>query len=142
MIETYRGVVHPWLCDVMGHLNTRHYVAMFDDASAHFLSAVGLARDSISDDRFGWADVKIVLELQSEVHPGGLVVVQSGVRKLGRTSLTYEQRMLGAVSGLVHAVQEITTVYFDLQGRRSAALPENVRQRFAQHLIGEARVLV
>ena len=23
--ETYRGVVHPWQCDVMGHLTTRFY---------------------------------------------------------------------------------------------------------------------
>jgi len=43
MHETARvhfGVAHPWLCDSMGHLTSRHYVAMFDDASYHFFRLV------------------------------------------------------------------------------------------------------
>ena len=30
-----KSVAHPWMCDVLGHLTTRHYVAMFDDAAYH-----------------------------------------------------------------------------------------------------------
>ena len=40
-IETYRGVVYPWHCDHQGHLNTMHYVGMFDMAFWHHLSALG-----------------------------------------------------------------------------------------------------
>ena len=31
-IDCGLAVVHPWLCDAMGHLTTRHYLGMFDDA--------------------------------------------------------------------------------------------------------------
>ena len=48
MLSVYRGVAHPWLADVMGHMTTRHYVAMFDDASYHFLfEAFGWSGDSV-----------------------------------------------------------------------------------------------
>lgn len=40
MLPVYRGVVHPWLCDAMGHLTTRHYLAMFDDAIYHLYQQV------------------------------------------------------------------------------------------------------
>lgn len=40
-IETFKGIAHPWLCDIMGHLNTRNYMAMFDNASMYFLSLLG-----------------------------------------------------------------------------------------------------
>ena len=36
-IETWRGMAHPWNCDTMGHMNTRFYAAIYDDASFHFL---------------------------------------------------------------------------------------------------------
>ena len=35
-----KGIVHPWLCDVMGHMNVRHYMGMFEDASYQLLAEV------------------------------------------------------------------------------------------------------
>jgi hypothetical protein len=28
--ESFRGVVYPWHCDHLGHMNVQHYVGMFD----------------------------------------------------------------------------------------------------------------
>ena len=30
---TYRGMVYPWQCDHMGHMNVMHYVGKFDEAA-------------------------------------------------------------------------------------------------------------
>ena len=43
MVLVQKSVAHPWMCDVLGHMTTRHYVAMFDDAAYHMLYNV-----------FGW----------------------------------------------------------------------------------------
>jgi acyl-CoA thioesterase FadM len=43
MISVHKTVSHPWQCDIMGHMTTRFYMAMFDDSSYHFLHHV-----------FGW----------------------------------------------------------------------------------------
>ncbi len=39
-LTTYVGVAHPWMCDTMGHMNVRHYAAMFDDASFQLLGHI------------------------------------------------------------------------------------------------------
>ena len=38
MYLLHKSIVHPWLCDVMGHMNVRHYMSMFDDASYQLLA--------------------------------------------------------------------------------------------------------
>ena len=73
MLVTYKGMAHPWLCDVMGHLTTRHYVAMFDDASYHLLLEIfDWSASSVAEDGLGWADVRHVIEYQAEVSSGDL----------------------------------------------------------------------
>lgn len=53
-ILTCLSVVHPWHCDDMGHMNVRHYAAMFDDASFHLLGIIA------GDGRgLGWADIRL-----------------------------------------------------------------------------------
>jgi acyl-CoA thioesterase FadM len=36
LIDTYRGVVYPWHCDHMGHMNVMWYVGKFDEATWPF----------------------------------------------------------------------------------------------------------
>ena len=40
-IETWRGMAHPWNCDTMGHMNTRFYAAIYDDAHQRYLIFAG-----------------------------------------------------------------------------------------------------
>ncbi len=39
---TYRGVVYPWHCDHMRHMNIIWYVGKFDEATWNLLSLFGL----------------------------------------------------------------------------------------------------
>lgn len=86
-VVTYRGVAHPWLCDAMGHLNTRHYVGMFDDATVGFLAMLGYRTREWAAEGRGWVDARNVIEYESEVPPGNAVVVRSGVARLGATAI-------------------------------------------------------
>ncbi len=133
MIETYRGQAHTWHCDMMGHLNTRHIMAMFDDASMQFLSVLMGDTATITDGDLGWADVKVTLELKSEVPGGHLVRIRSEVIRLGSKSLTYRSVMTDPSRKTVHAVAETVTVAFDLAARKATQIPEPVRQRAEQH---------
>ena len=38
---TYRGVVYPWHCDHMGHMNVMWYVGKFDEGTWQFMAAIG-----------------------------------------------------------------------------------------------------
>ena len=130
-IETFRGVAHPWLCDVFEHLNTRHQMAMFDDAGFHLLHAIGPDAASLAADRKGWADVRLEVDLAHEVPKGALVVVRSHVVKLGRSSVTHHHAMHGLDDDRVHSRLQVVTVFFDLEARKAAALPDLVRERAA-----------
>ena len=39
---TFRGVVYPWHCDHMGHMNLTWYAGKFDEATWNLLSLIGL----------------------------------------------------------------------------------------------------
>ena len=39
---TYRGIVYPWHCDHMGHMNVMWYTSKFDEACWQLLSMLGL----------------------------------------------------------------------------------------------------
>ena len=128
MIETFRGQAHTWMCDVMGHLNTRHIMAMFDDASTQFLSSLMEDAPSIMKGDAGWADVKVTLELKREVPIGHLVRVRSGVVRIGTKSLTYRSVMTDPQGEFTHAVAETVTVAFDLARRKAVPVPDSIRR--------------
>jgi len=125
-IVTFVGVAHPWMCDVMGHMNVRHYAAMFDDASFQLLGRIA---GKIPDDAFGWADVRSTTEYKQEVPAGDLLTIRSQVLKVGRSSITFRQIMAGSLDGELRAVNEVTSVCFDKIARHSLELEPALRLR-------------
>lgn len=132
-IETYRGVVFPWLADQMGHLTTSRYVEMFDVASYHLLHIAGLGHDS--ECRTGLADVRQEIDYREEVLVGGLTMIRSGFVSLGRTSFRTRHVMTGADGSVIHSVLEAVTVRFDLAARQSLPLPEGFAERIVDLMI-------
>lgn len=126
-IVTYAGVVHPWMCDAMGHLNVRHYVAMFDDASFQLLGRVTGKEDP--EACLGWADVRMEVDYKHETPVGTLITVRSRVEKVGTSSLTYAHEMSGTLDGEVHALMRTVTVRFDLRRRGKVELDPATRER-------------
>jgi acyl-CoA thioester hydrolase len=135
-IDTGRAVAHPWLCDQMGHLNSRYYAAIFDDASFHFLGRIAPRAEQAAARR-GWADVRVTIEFRHEVALGAVLAVRSCLVKLGTKSVTYRQELRDAETGELHATAEAVTVLFDLERRVAIAIDGEARAR-AQALLGEA----
>ena len=129
MFETYRGVVFPWHCDQMGHLNTRHYAAMFDDAGAHLLHHLGFDLEAGIKDGIGWADVECRTVYRREAACGALLLVESAPLKVGRSALTVIHRMQNLSTGQLAAEQTVVSVCLDLTRRKSRPLPQVVVAR-------------
>lgn len=128
MVTVYTGVVHPWLCDAMGHLTTRHYMAMFDDASYHlWRHAFGYAGPTGDFAGKGWADVKHVIEYRGEVAAGTLVEVRGELVKLGGKSVTVRFELVNLATGAVAATMEAVTAFFDLAARKAIPLTDAMR---------------
>lgn len=126
MIECHRGVVHPWLCDRMGHMTTRHYMAMFDDASYHLLAAIGFRPEHL-ERGVGFADVSMTIQYRAELLAGALVVVRGGVSHVGRRSFRALYRMK-TLEGRLAAELDSVSAQFDLRARRAIELLPEIRR--------------
>ena len=134
-IETYRGMVYPWQCDHQGHMTTQHYVAMFDQAGWHLLSALDLNPEVLAADGRGYVDVKHTIEYLAEQRVGSLVFVESGLRRVGGSSLTAVHWLRNARDRTLSATCEMVTVHFDLVARVKLPIPEDIRSRLAIRLV-------
>ncbi|MCH7538450.1 MAG: acyl-CoA thioesterase [Proteobacteria bacterium] len=139
MIVVQKGVAHPWMCDVIGHMTTRHYVAMFDDAAYHLLYNVfGWAGASDPDGKIGWSDARHIIEYKAEVLAGDVLVVRSGLTKVGTKSITIFYEMANLEKNEIAATLECVCVLIDLQARKSIELSDKLRELASQHLIETA----
>jgi acyl-CoA thioester hydrolase len=127
MSTTYRGVVYPAQCDAMGHMNVQHYVAAFDQAMWHLAGELGYRASWMTERRQGWADVRYVINFLRELRAGDLFHIDSGVLKLGKSSLVTMHRAMHSESGQIAAEIEMTSVYFDLAARKSTRLPPEIK---------------
>jgi Predicted thioesterase len=123
-VITYMGVAHPWLCDTMGHMNVRHYAAMFDDASFQLLGMVS----GPDEPGKGWADIRCEIDYKHETRAGTLLTIRSHIVALGRSSITYAHTMTGTLDGVVHAQAKVVSVRFDLERRVKMDIEDDVRQ--------------
>jgi len=134
-IETFRAVVYPWHCDHQGHMTTMHYVGMFDAAFWHLLSAQGFTRAYLAEHKAGFADLRDTIEYLAELPVGSPVMIESGITKVGNTSVVSFNRMLETETGRLAATSEKVTVYFDLEARRKAPLPEHLKAAMEARLV-------
>ena len=136
MISVYKGVAHPWMSDVMGHMTTRHYVAMFDDASYHFLHEVfGWTGESVASSALGWVDARHVIEYQAEVSAGDLLEIRAGLRRVGGKSITVIYEMYNLQRNELAATLESSCVLFDTDARKAVTIPEEMRAKTADYLL-------
>jgi len=135
MMKVYKGTAHPWFCDVMGHMNIRHFMAMFDESSYQLLYAVfGWSGSQDNSGGQGWADVRHVIEYQAEVRAGDLLEVRACITKVGTKSIGIRYEMFNLVKDQLVATLECVGVLIDLKSRKAVPLSDEQRKLARQHL--------
>jgi acyl-CoA thioester hydrolase len=134
-----KAVAHPWLCDALGHLTTRNYLAMFDDASYHLLAQVFDWPGAIHESgKFACVDVRNVIDYQAEVSAGEILEVRGGLVKIGTKSITVRYVMTNLSSNETAATLEAIYAFFDMEARNSIPLTDEMRENAARHLLPSA----
>ena len=137
MIETFRGIAHPSLCDSLGHLNTRSYFNVFDDASFRLFDALGDPCDVLQAQRRSWADIKAEIEYKAEIPLGRTFFVRSGIVALGGRSVTFRHEMMSGEGGsMLCATMQAVSVFFDLAARKATPRPDGFRREAERHMVG------
>jgi acyl-CoA thioester hydrolase len=132
--ELHRTVVMPAYCDAYGHMNVRHYAAMFDEAGWHVLARSGVSLTDLRARGLGSVVATLTIDFHHELTAGQLVVVVGGLTRVGHKSFEYEMRLFEADAMTHCATQRTVEVCFDTRGRSAAPLPEDIRATLARHL--------
>jgi acyl-CoA thioester hydrolase len=126
---TYRGLVYPWHCDHMGHMNVMWYVGKFDEATWQCIAALGLTQSRFRADGTGMAAVEQRIAYKRELYAGDAVTVRSTVLEITEKSIRLQHEMHKDETGEVAATMMVVGVYIDAQARRARPLPAHVRER-------------
>ena len=135
LVDTYRGVVYPWHCDHMGHMNVMWYVGKFDEATWHFFSAIGLTPEFLRRNRRGMAAVEQRIAYQRELVAGDIVTVRSATLEVRDRVIRFVHEMRNAESGDVAAVAALTAVHLDTESRKASAFPRAIKERAATQAV-------
>lgn len=127
-IETYRGIVYPWDCDAMGHVNVAVYTRIFDEANWHLHSGLGMTRADIERTGHGFVAVENRVVYKRELGAGALLRVVSTVVEVREKVLRVLHRLRHAEEGYLAAENEGVTCAFDMSARRAMPWPDTVRQ--------------
>ena len=124
---TYRGIVLPRHCDHYGHMNVRYYAQFFDDGGFQMLHHAGISQANLKTRGIGLVVANLSIDFVAEIKAGELMRIEGAYRRVGTKSLTHEQRMYAAERGQLCATQIEIEVFFDVEKRTSAPMPDDIR---------------
>lgn len=134
-ILTYRGVVYPWQCDHMGHMNVMWYMGKFDEAAWNMFAEIGLTQAYIQSSGRGMAAVQINISYKRELLAGEVIDVSSRMLEVRDKLIRFSQTM--RTSGEIAATAELTGVHLDRTVRKSCAFEPAIRAK-ADALLAQA----
>jgi acyl-CoA thioester hydrolase len=123
---TYRGVVYPWHCDQVGHMNVMWYVGKFDEATWNLFLRAGITPAYLRENHRGMAAVDQHIEYRRELHAGDVVAIRSEVLAVEARKIRFRHEMTNEETGEVAAVTTLLGVHMDTQARKSSAFPPEV----------------
>jgi len=124
---TYKGVVYPWQCDQMDHMNVMWYTGKFDEATWNLLAELGVTRSYLDDQQRGMVAVQQNTSYTQELLGGDVIEIRSEILEVRDKVIRFQHEMRNLQTGQVAAVTELTGVHMDRQTRKSCPLPESIR---------------
>ena len=126
---TYRGVVYPWHCDHVGHMNVMWYVGKFDEATWQLFAMFGLTPSFLREQGRGMAAVQQNITYKRELRAGDIVSIRSGVLEVKEKAIRFFHEMRNDETDEIAATAEMTGVHLDTVRRKSCPFPEQVFER-------------
>ena len=124
LVETYRGMVYPWHCDHMGHMNVMWYVGKFDEATWNLFAAIGVTATFLREQGRGMAAVQQNITYRRELRAGETVAVRSAFLEVREKVVRFVHEMRSGETGELAALCMLTGVHIDATTRKSCPFPE------------------
>ena len=126
--------------DVMGHMNIRWYMALYDTATHRFFVSHGLSADFIRGSQIGTFALKHVINYYAEVRVEQNVTIRT--RLLQRSDRRFHAMhfMINESTGQLASTLELLGTFADLQKRRAASIPPEIAAEFDAKLTADRQL--
>jgi len=139
-IATARGRVKPGDVDATGHFSLSGIVHRFSSANAHAAVAMGMDAGTMQRNRRGFSTFELAMRVSGTLRLDEPYIVETGIAHLGNSSMRLIHRMAHARTGAEIARLGQFGVNLDLDARRPARWPDEVRARAASFVVPTAVV--
>lgn len=137
-IATARGLVRPGDLDEFGRFSLAGFVHRFTDAVIQTSAAIGMTADYTKNERRGYSTFELVMRVSDAPALGEPYLVETGITHLGSSSVRLLHRMSDPRNGRELARLGQFGVQLDLDARRPAPLPPEIRTAASRLLLPAA----
>ena len=121
--------VEPAWIDYNGHLNMAYYNVLFDRAVDEAYELLGIGVDYVAKHRHSLYTAEVHVRYLHELHAGDAVRVTFQLLGYDRKRLHYFEQLVHATEGFLSATSENLSIHVDMDGRKSASMPQHVLDR-------------
>ena len=130
MLETYRGIVYPWECDMFNHMNVQFYVSKFDIASWQLLGQIGITNEYFSQENRGMVTMEQHIKYQRELVDGDLLIIRSTLEDIRDKSIQFRHKMYNSIKNELAAEAVLTSIHLNTMTRKSCNFPAEIKAKF------------
>ena len=134
-LVTYRGMVYPWHCDHMGHMNVMWYVGKFDEATWQLFTALGITPTYVRDNERGMVAVEQRISYKRELLAGDVITIRTGILEMKDKVIRFCHEMRNEETGEIAAITVLTGIHIDRRVRKSCPFPEEVLARGREMIV-------
>ncbi len=139
MIDTYRGSVFSTDCDEVGHMHVSNYVSKFEEATCQLIGSVGFTPHYLRNNNKSVVSVEHHIKYINELLPKDLIIIESRVLELTRSSIKFFHRMMNSQTRKVAAEMVIVAVQLDITTRKSSRIPDDLANTITNHIAAHAQ---
>jgi acyl-CoA thioester hydrolase len=121
---THRGVIYPWQCDQMGHMNVMWYSGKFDEGTWNLFNVIGLTPSYMKENNRGMVAVEQHLTYKRELLAGNLIYIRSGILEVKEKAMRIFHEMFNAETDELAATSMLVGIHFDTVLRKAVPFPE------------------
>jgi acyl-CoA thioester hydrolase len=134
-VPSARGRVKPGDLDEHGRFSLAAFVHRFTDALLQASAAIGMTGEYMKAHRRGFSTFELALSVVRPPRLGEPYLVETGIMHLGGSSVRFLHHMTDPRTGEEYARLGQFGVQLDLDARRPAPLPDEIRARAAALLL-------
>lgn len=124
--------VEPAWIDYNGHLNMAYYNVLFDRAVDEAYELAGIGAEYLSKRKHSFFTAEVHIRYLRELHAGDPVRATFQLLDFDHKRLHYFEQLFHATEGWVSATSENMSLHVDMDAKKTANFPDDVKARLAR----------